>query len=85
MDVLGVVLASQGEYERARPWLERAAEAGNATAMAMLGVVLVGQGEYEQARSWLERAAEADDLYVAGILRKTSWRVLRWILPRKRA
>jgi TPR repeat protein len=51
------------DYDRARQWFQKAADAGNATAMYNLGYLYQhGQGvtrDYRQARQWYQKAAEA--------------------------
>ena len=53
------------DYAKAREWYEKAADKGDASAMAALGVLYHnGQGvaqDYAKAREWYEKAADKDD------------------------
>jgi tetratricopeptide (TPR) repeat protein len=65
-----------GDYAKALPPLQKAAEAGNAEAMNQLGQLYqtgrgVAQPDYAQAREWYQKAAEAGNvraMYNLGVL-----------------
>ena len=65
-----------GDYAKALPPLQKAAEAGNAEAMNQLGRLYqtgrgVAQPDYAQAREWYQKAAEAGNvraMYNLGVL-----------------
>ena len=68
------------DYAKAREWYEKAADKGDADAMADLGVLYAnGQGvaqDYAKAREWYEKAADKGDA--------TPWRPRRALRQRSR-
>jgi TPR repeat protein len=68
------------DYAKALPFLQKAAEAGNAEAMNELGVLYYyGRGvaqDYAQAREWYKKAADAGNAAAKAAL---------WLLPTKRS
>ena len=62
------------DYRKARKWYQRAADAGDATAMNNLGVLChEGQGvtqDYGKAREWYQKAADAGNAMAKQNLRR---------------
>ena len=55
---LGVLLRGRGQTDEADRWYERAAKAGDASAMFNLGMLRKGRGETDEAEQWYRQAAE---------------------------
>ena len=59
---LGLRRLRQGHEQKAAIWFQRAARAGDLSAVTQLAGILDGQGEEDQALRFWEQAAEAGDL-----------------------
>jgi TPR repeat protein len=57
MTVLGFYLGGQGDLQSAEQWSRKAAESGDAVAMANLGYRLARRGAYAEAETWGLKAA----------------------------
>ena len=57
----GLKYLDEGDVERGKLWLERAANRGDVAAQFILGVLLYAEGDIEQAKHWLKQAASRNN------------------------